>query len=80
MRLKNLQIGYELPISSSDKTFLKGAYIYVNGQNLFTITKFYEGYDPEINYSASAADGVELGGGNFYPQVKTYTIGIDFKF
>lgn len=80
MRLKNLQIGYELPISSTDKTFLKGAYIYVNGQNLFTITKFYEGYDPEINYSASAADGVELGGGNFYPQVKTYTIGIDFKF
>jgi TonB-linked SusC/RagA family outer membrane protein len=80
MRLKNVQIGYELPKSFTDHTFLQSIYIYLNGQNLFTSTKFYEGYDPEINYSTASSDGVALGGGNYYPQVKTYSFGIDVKF
>lgn len=80
MRLKNLQIGYELPKSFIDNTFLQSVYIYMNGQNLLTFTKFYEGYDPEINYNAGSSDGVALGGGNYYPQVKTYSFGIDVKF
>ncbi len=79
-RLKNVQIGYELPKSFIDNTFLTSVYIYLNGQNLLTFTKFYEGYDPEINYNAGSTDGVSLGGGNYYPQVKTFSFGIDVKF
>ncbi len=80
LRLKNIQLGYEIP-----KAFLKGlgvqsAFIYVNGQNIFTDTKFYQGYDPEINYNADASEGVSLGAGNYYPQVKVFTFGIDIKF
>lgn len=80
MRLKNVQIGYELPKSFIENTFLQSMYIYLNGQNLLTFTKFYEGYDPEINYNAASSDGVALGGGNYYPQVKTISFGIDVKF
>lgn len=80
LRLKNIQLGYEIPASFLSKLKVSKAFIYVNGQNLFTKTKFYEGYDPEINYDASSSEGVTLGNGNFYPQVKYYTFGIDLKF
>ena len=79
-RLKNIQLGYEIPKSFVKKCGLQSAFVYVNGQNVFTNTKFYEGYDPEINYDAGASDGVSLGGGNYYPQVKVFTFGIDLKF
>ncbi len=80
LRLKNIQLGYEVPANFLKKVGLQKAFIYVNGQNLFTQTKFYQGYDPEINFDAGAADGVALGGGNYYPQVKVFTFGIDIKF
>lgn len=80
VRLKNLQIGFDLPTNFLSKLKLSKAFIYVNGQNLFTKTNFYEGYDPEVNYNAGSNEGVSLGGGNYYPQVKVYTFGLDLKF
>ena len=44
--------------------------LYVAGQNLFTIDNFWDGFDVET----------PAGTGRRYPQVKTYTIGIDIKF
>lgn len=80
MRLKNIQLGYEISKSFLNRFGLKSAFLYVNGQNLLTTTRFYQGYDPEINYNAVAADGVSLGGGDYYPQVKVFTVGLDIKF
>ena len=80
LRLKNIQLGYSLPKNLISKLGLNKAMIYVNGQNIFTMTKFWEGYDPEVAYNADVADGVSLGGGNYYPQVKVYSIGLDIKF
>src|SRR5690606_33615325 len=60
MRVKNIQLGYELPKSMVQKMGLGSLFVYVNGQNLFTFTDFWQGYDPEINYDAGAADGVSL--------------------
>ena len=80
MRMKNLQLGYDIPKGLLKKTGIQSAFIYVNGQNIFMNTDFYQGYDPEINYNAGATDGVSLGGGNYYPQVKVFTFGIDIKF
>lgn len=79
-RLKNIQLGYEIPKTFLKKYGLQSALLYINGQNVFTHTNFYQGYDPEINYDAGASDGVSLGGGNYYPQVKVFTFGIDIKF
>lgn len=81
LRVKDLHLGYEFPESITKKIMgIKGLYFYLNGQNLFTKTDFYPGYDPEINYDSSTTDGVSLGGGNYYPQVKTYTFGINVNF
>lgn len=80
MRLKNLQIGYALPKPLLQKIGVSDLFVYLNGQNLFTFTDFWQGYDPEVGYDAGAADGVSIGGAAYYPQVKTYSLGIDLKF
>ena len=81
LRLKNIQLGYDLPKSWMRKIGLKSAYVYVNAQNLFTATNFWDGYDPEVGYDASGDfDLVKLGSANNYPQVKLVTIGLDLKF
>ena len=78
LRLKNIQLGYDLPKSWMRKIGLKSAYVYVNAQNLFTATNFWDGYDPEVGYDGDASgdfDLVKLGSANNYPQVKLVTIG-----
>lgn len=70
LRLKNIQFGYNLPKNILDKVNIDQARIYVNGQNLFTIDKFWDGFDVET----------PVGTGTNYPMVKTYSIGIDLRF
>lgn len=52
LRLKNLQLGYTLPKRWVNKIGLKSVLVYVNAQNLFTVTNFWQGYDPEVAYGA----------------------------
>lgn len=73
LRLKNVVLGYSLPKSFLNKTKLDGVRLYVSAQNLFTISNFYSGYDPEVSYGGSL-------GGEFYPIMQTYTFGANFKF
>ena len=47
LRLKTLQIGYNLPAAWLKKMHMDKFKVYFTGQNLLTFTK-YEGYDPEI--------------------------------
>ena len=79
-RLKNIQLSYTLPRTWLKKLRMKSAMVFVNAQNLFTITDFYQGFDPEVAYSGSG-DGVELGAVAYnYPQVKVVTMGVELKF
>lgn len=79
-RLKNIQLSYSLPKKILKPTKLKGVMIYGNATNLFTITKFYNGYDPEISYQ-SGAQGATTGSiGSNYPLVSTYTFGVEVQF
>lgn len=80
LRLKNIQLGYHIPKSWIKNLKVDNAYIYLDAQNLFTWTDFYQGYDPEVNYNAEATDGVELGTANNYPQVSTFTLGLKLQF
>jgi TonB-linked SusC/RagA family outer membrane protein len=73
LRLKNVVLGYSLPKSFLDKMKLDGVRFYLSGQNLFTISNFFSGYDPEVNYGGGF-------GGEFYPIMQTYTFGANFKF
>ncbi|KAA5548842.1 SusC/RagA family TonB-linked outer membrane protein [Adhaeribacter rhizoryzae] len=70
LRLKNLQLGYKLPTSLVQRVGMKNLRLYVNGQNLFTLDKFWKGYDVET----------PVGIGNGYPQVKVYSFGVDVNF
>lgn len=72
-RLKNLVIGYTLPSAVASKLKIASLRLYVSGQNLFTISDFYSGYDPEASYSGTQ-------GGEFYPIMQTFTFGLDLKF
>jgi hypothetical protein len=75
-RLKNLQIGYNLPSSAISKIGLSNARVYLQGVNLFTITK-YTGLDPDVNNGDDRSSGVDQGN---YPLVKTFTFGINLGF
>ncbi|AZI25530.1 TonB-dependent receptor [Pedobacter sp. G11] len=70
LRLKNLQLGYRLPSAAIAKIGLKGLRIYANASNLFTVDKFWDGYDVEA----------PVGTGNTYPQVRVYNFGLDVNF
>lgn len=71
LRLKNLQVGYNLKV----KTF-NSARLFVGASNVFTITK-YTGYDPGVVNYSSFARGVDRG---LYPLSKSYFGGVSFTF
>lgn len=77
LRLKNLQLSYALPQSVVKKMKIKGLMFFANATNLFTLTNYYEGYDPESVYSS--VDSITTGAAN-YPLVSTYTFGLEIKF
>lgn len=70
LRLKNIQLGYNLPTSFLNNLKIEHARIYVNGQNLLSIDNFWEGFDVET----------PVGTGTSYPQVKIFSAGIDITF
>lgn len=75
-RLKNFQLGYTLPSRLTSSVGISSLRFYVNAQNLLTLTK-YSGLDPEMGSSSQLLSGVDLG---FYPQARTFTLGVNIKF
>lgn len=78
LRLKNISLAYNLPVKKMGVyKWLKGARVYVSGQNLLTITG-YSGQDPEISSNGS---DVNMGFDFLtYPNVKTVTFGVNLQF
>ncbi|MEO8333994.1 MAG: SusC/RagA family TonB-linked outer membrane protein [bacterium] len=83
VRMRNLQIGYSVPANMS--RFLSATRIYIQGENLFTITG-YSGLDPSLptaNVTGSGGDirdqyrGVDRG---VYPSSKTISVGLTTSF
>ena len=69
LRLKTLQISYNLPKPWVNKVHLKNAAVYVMGTNLFTLSRF-KLWDPELNTN----------NGSSYPNTTSYSVGINFTF
>jgi TonB-linked SusC/RagA family outer membrane protein len=81
-RMKNISVGYTLPEDLLAKTPLEKVRIYMSGQNLITITN-YPGADPEVNYrnDSNERSNVNLGlDYGSYPNVKTFTFGVNLNF
>lgn len=73
-RIKNIQVGYTLPGNLSRTFFIERLRVYVSAENLLTLTG-YKGFDPEIN--ADASNGIDRG---YYPQSRTFTVGLNLNF
>jgi TonB-linked SusC/RagA family outer membrane protein len=79
LRLKNIQLGYNLPIEKWKIGWLSKGQVYVSGQNLITLTK-YSWYDPEINSYGSSNSIVQGVDHYAYPTSKTLTFGVRASF
>ena len=75
VKIKNVQLGYTLPVALFNNKVFKSIHVYAQVKNLYTFTK-YNGYDPEIP-GGILNTGVDRG---TYPQARTYSVGIDLKF
>jgi TonB-linked SusC/RagA family outer membrane protein len=67
IRLQNISLGYDLPKKWFGKV-INTAHIHVDAQNLFILTP-YTGVDPETDSYTAA-----------YPNVKTFTVGLNLIF
>jgi len=69
LRLKSLQLGYSLPKTWMDHVGLSRARVYVSGQNLLTFSSLPGDIDPEAPNDS-----------RYYPQVRTFTFGLNVGF
>jgi TonB-linked SusC/RagA family outer membrane protein len=78
VRLKNLTLAYNVPVSIAKHAAIKNLRVYATGQNLITWTH-YSGYDPEVSADpfSTTAIGRDYG---VYPQSRTYTVGLNATF
>ncbi|MBQ8520631.1 MAG: TonB-dependent receptor, partial [Bacteroides sp.] len=74
-RIKNIQLGYTLPKSLTQKFFVSRLRLYVAAENLLTLTS-YKGLDPELG-GDERSNGIDRG---YYPQARTYTVGLNLTF
>lgn len=69
VRLKTLDLGYNIPSILCKRVGLQNLRVYVSGQNLVTIDNV-KIFDPEA----------PSGSGQFYPQTKIYNVGLNVTF
>ena len=82
MRIKNLQLTYSIPNHLTSRLGISNAQIYLQGQNLLTLTK-YTGLDPDINLRTSGNDNQDIHMGideGAYPVAKSFLIGARLSF
>jgi TonB-linked SusC/RagA family outer membrane protein len=84
VRLRNVEIGYNLPTGLLNRVSVKNARVFISGQNLLTITG-YSGLDPDVvgntdpnNGQARILErGVDLGN---WPASRVFSIGVQCGF
>lgn len=69
LRLKNVQFGYTLPALWTNKIKIQNLRVFVSGDNLMTVTKFFQGLDPERTGTGNESAAI-------YPQAKIFTFGV----
>jgi hypothetical protein len=65
LRLKNLQIGYDIPLNKKNMSDLR---VYISGQDLWESTKVLSVFDPEVGNNVSATT---------YPFYRTVSFGFN---
>lgn len=68
LRLKTVELSWQLPKRWLERANISGCRVYLNGNNLWTLSNIDSGMDPET------------GDVNAYPIVRTYTVGCRLSF
>jgi TonB-dependent starch-binding outer membrane protein SusC len=82
LRLKNVTLGYNLPVNLVSKAKMKSVRLYTTGQNLLTFSR-YSGFDPETVNSSSNANGNSIEYGvdfGYYPLARSVIFGVNLGF
>ena len=83
IRLKNLQVGYNLPTKWVSKIGMKKAAIYFSGENLWTWSPMYKwsrAIDVTANIYGTDSERSSTGDGYNYPTMKSYSFGLNITF
>ena len=80
IRMGNLTLGYNFKGQVIERLKMKSARLYVNGSNLFVITK-YSGFDPEVDTNKTL-NGIPSAGIDYlsYPKARTFSVGLNVTF
>ncbi len=76
IRLRNVRLSYTLPQNIMSKAKMKGATVYLYGNNLLTWTNYFW-YDPEIAFNNALQMGQDNGR---YPRKREFGAGINLNF
>ena len=77
MRLRQLNIGYTIPSSVLEGTFIQSASVSLIGKNLFFLSNDVENVDPESAYNSNNSQGLEFSG---MPVPRTIGFNVNLKF
>ncbi|HEY5390574.1 MAG TPA: TonB-dependent receptor [Hanamia sp.] len=84
IRLKNIQVGYNLPKNLAAKARMSSARVYISGENLWSASPLYKvtkNFDVEnIGASDNIATTPNYGNTNNYPILKSVTVGLSVTF
>ena len=78
-RLRNIQLGYNIPKSITSRLKVQGVKLFLQGQNLFTVSDF-QGWDPEVSGITDSSGGSASVSGAQYPSLKRITFGLNLSF
>lgn len=75
-RIRNIQLGYTLPVRLAEKIRARSLRAYINAQNAFNFFN-YRGFSPEISGGSPISRGIDV---NVYPLSATFNFGVNVNF
>jgi len=76
VRIRNIELGYQLPKKTLAAAGINNARVYISGQNLLTLTG-YKGLDPDVMGNSIIARGFDTGN---WPPSRVLSAGLQFDF
>jgi TonB-linked SusC/RagA family outer membrane protein len=86
LRLKNIQVGYTLPVKWVNRIGARSAKVFFSGENLFTYSPMYKIVKNTIDVENAVPSDQDLnsgstnGDGYNYPLLKSYSLGLNVAF
>ncbi|GAB3937051.1 SusC/RagA family TonB-linked outer membrane protein [Mucilaginibacter myungsuensis] len=86
LRLKNIQVGYNLPSKWINRVGMRSAKVFFSGENLFTYSPMYKIVKNTIDVENAVPSDQDLnpgstnGDGYNYPLLKSYSFGLNIGF